>query len=512
MSATLVLVRHAPSQPNRNHPADVERAKQAGLKESTWIVLVGASATTHKKRAKHRDARLTDMRLALGFNRDEISRGGVSVFFPIELIGEDDTAKLAGALARYLVDKGIPMVLRQSSHLKMPLPDDLHRVLFAAAVEAASVYPRVDLEVGEERLCSSLRWEVRRDLFRAPPPRPTTKELIGNAPALQKVRAKIDRYAPKPYPVLIIGETGTGKEVVAKMLHERSGREGRFMAQNAAQLPSELADSLLFGHKRGAFTGADSDRPGRIREAAAGTFFLDETFNLTPSVQGKLLRALNRVTEGIIVVEPVGDTNTHLVHTRLVVSALEDPRGTGDQPKSTMRLDLFYRVSVGIIRLPPLRQTLEDLPALCRGLLGRLDRDVEVTDDGIAELAKYDWPGNIRELDLILLRALMDSDEGTHRLGAEALSKALDTNRRPPGARALRLPCHMKLELARIEVATLRAAAREAGHAGAKAGRLIGLGENARNFRRDLQTAEERLRKLEKEASIVDGEQEQRND
>jgi len=427
-----------------------------------------------------------------------IAKNGLSVFAPMDVIGEEDTDSLARALARYLADAGLQFALKQASHLDVRLPADLDPALLAAVVDAASVYPRTDVWIGERKLASSLRWEIRRDLFRSPSPEPTT-DLVGSTPAIEKVRQKIARYADKPFPVLIIGETGTGKEVVANMLHEQSCRQGRFMPQNAAQLPMELADSLLFGHRRGAFTGADTDRPGRIREAEGGTFFLDEVFNLAPSVQGKLLRALNRVEEGIVLVEAVGATQPDTVHARLVVSALADPRtGHENSGAAAMRTDLFYRVSAGIIRLPPLRQTLDDLPELCRALLKRLHHDVRVTQDGIAALREHDWPGNIRELRLILLRALMDAPAGIEELGADRLRAALDTNRLPPGARALQLPCDLDVELKRIEVATLRAAMRESGHVQAKAGRRIGMDpKNARNFGRRLEAAELQLREME---------------
>jgi len=247
-------------------------------------------------------------------------------------------------------------------------------------------------------------------------------------------------------------ETGTGKEVVATMLHEQSGRRGRFMAQNAAQLPHELADSLLFGHVKGAFTGADRERPGRVREARNGTFFLDEAFNLSPPVQAKLIRTLNRVEEGLLLVEPVGSTSApEPVPARLIVSALTDPRtSAAAEGTSTMRSDLYYRVSAGIIRLPPLRQSLDDLPALCAHL-----------------------------------RA------------------ALDTNRLPPGAKAFPLPCNLDLELKRREVATLRAALRETGKNKARAGRRVGMArKNARNFGRRLETAERQLRDLESSDAV----------
>lgn len=500
-NATLVLVRPHPDRADRNHPADVALTERLSASPPCWVLLIGESQFRAGKdaastRERHRLTRRDAMRRTLGL--DGIAKDGVNVFAPIEVTGEDAPDTLARELAGYLADVGLRMPLKQSSHLDVRLPPDLDPALLAAVVEVASVYPRSDVWLGERKLSSSLRWEIRRDLFRSPMPEATT-DLVGSTPAIEKVRQKVVRYADKPFPVLIIGETGTGKEVVANMLHEQSGRQGRFMAQNAAQLPQELADSLLFGHRKGAFTGADTDRPGRIREAQGGTFFLDEAFNLAPAVQGKLLRALNRVDEGIVLVEPVGSTRPPVaIHTRFVVSTLAAPRVDHENTGTTaMRTDLFYRVSAGIIRLPPLRQTLDDLPELCRELLCRLDHDVQVTDDGIAVLREHNWPGNIRELRLILLRTLMDAPGKLEEIGPDALRAALATNQLPPRARSLPLPCDLKRELKRIEVATMRAAMRECGHVPARAGRRIGLGANARNFSRDLKLAEKALRKME---------------
>jgi DNA-binding NtrC family response regulator len=501
-NATLVLVRSDPRRPDHNHPGDTDTARRNAASPPCWVLLLGGTELSSRKddadrRERARVARRDAMRRALGM--EDIAKDGLSVFAPVEVAGESEVDALAGELARYLADVGLRMPLKQSSHLDVRLPADLDPALLAAVVEAVAVYPRVDVWLGERKLASSLRWEVRRDLFRSPSPEATT-DLTGSTPAIEKVRDKVARYADKPFPVLIIGETGTGKEVVATMLHEQSGRQGRFMAQNAAQLPPELADSLLFGHRQGSFTGADTDRPGRIREAHGGTFFLDEVFNLAPAVQGKLLRALNRVEEGVVLVEPVGSTQPpDAIHARLVVSALADPRtDLQNAGTSAMRTDLFYRVSAGIIRLPPLRQTLDDLPELCRAILRRLDQGVEVSEGGIAVLRDHDWPGNIRELRLILLRALMDAPKGVVVLGADGLRGALETNRLPTGARSLRLPCNLDLELKRIEVATLRAALRETGHVQAKAGLRIGMDpKNARNFGRRVETAERQLREME---------------
>lgn len=500
--ATLVIVRADPKRRTHNHPDDVAIARAAAPSPPAWIVLLGAIGKISKAkdtttvRAGEREARLSRIGKALGLEGAVIARRGVSVFAPLELIGEDTPAQAAGALARYLVDRGIRTALRQSQHLHICVAADLGPVLLAAVVEAIAVFPRVDIRVGDEHLEASLRWETRRDLFRAPPPENVGRDLIGDSSAISKVRGKIERYAEQPFPVLVVGETGTGKEIVARRLHELSARQGRFMPQNAAQLPAELADSLLFGHRKGAFTGADAHRPGRIRETEGGTFFLDETFNLAPSVQAKLLRALNRVNEGIILVESVGSTTEEVIRARLVTSALSDPRASDSV--SGMRMDLFYRIAVGIIRLPPLRQTLDDLPALCEGLLDRRGRTLEVTPDGIERLRDYDWPGNVRELELILLRAIMDAPKTVTRLDADHIAAALRTNQLAPGARSLALPCDLALELKRIEVATLRAAMREAGHVQAKAGRRVGMKPpNLRNFGRRRLKAEARLQEME---------------
>jgi len=508
--ATLVLVRPDPERPAKNHPADSETAQRLAGSPPCWVILIGPpQRETGRKasegRERSRTARCDAMRALLGL--DSIAKNGLSVFAPVELADEDGPDALAGALAHYLAAVGLRMPLKQSNHLDVRLPADLDPSLLAAVVEAVAVYPRTDVWLGERRLASSLRWELRRDMFRSPSPE-ATSDLTGSAPAIQEVRRRVERYADKPFPVLLIGETGTGKEVVANMLHEQSGRQGRFMAQNAAQLPPELADSLLFGHQRGAFTGADTDRPGRIREADGGTFFLDEAFNLAPAVQGKLLRALNRVEEGIVLVEPVGSTKPpNAIHARLVVSALADPRtGHENTGMSAMRTDLFYRVSVGIIRLPPLRETLDDLPELCEVLLRRFGHNVHVSGDGIAALREHDWPGNIRELRLILLRALMNAPTGVQELGPDVLRGALDTNRLPSGGRALRLPCDLDLELKRIEVATLRAAMRETNGVRAQAGRRIGMSpETVRNFGRRLETAERNLDEAERKHDTRDG-------
>lgn len=485
--ATLVLVRPDPKSPRRNLPVDVAAAREAAAKPPCWVVLVGGA----------RERRLNDIRQSLGTRG--IAKDGVNVYGPVEVCSDEwspsDEADLPNRLARYLADTGLRMVLERFPSVEVRVAADVPPALLAAVAEAVAVYANANLRVGEVLLESSLRWEIRRDRFRAPGPGKPFTELIGDSPVMRKLSAQIERYAPHPYPVLILGETGTGKELVAKMLHQESRRQGNFMPTNAAMLSPDLAESLLFGHQKGAFTGADRDRPGRIRESEGGTFFLDEVFNLHPAVQGKLLRALNRADKGVIEVEPLGSTQKHVVHSRLVVAAQQDPRAArAADGVSPMREDLFFRVAVCVVQLPPLRERLADLPQLCPHLLRLAGAEAGVSDDGLAVLREHRWPGNIRELRLVLLRAVVDGPPTADTLTADMLRHALRTAALPAGASSLPLPCDLATELKRIEVETMRAALRSTNENAAAAGRLVGMGEGSHNFKRKLDAAEARLR------------------
>lgn len=486
--AVMVLVRQDPNAQKKNHPRDVELAQRAASAPPCWCVLVGA----------HRTERRTALSERLGVSG--IAGQGINIFAPEGVADEKALPidALAEALAHYLSDIGYRIPLKRASTLEVRLSEDIDVELLAAVVESAAVLPHVDVRIGDRALKTHLSWEKRRDLFMSPPLSKASEDLTGKSPTIERIRQQVDRYAERPFPVLIIGETGTGKEVVAQMLHDRSGRSGRFMAQNAAQLPPALADSLLFGHEKGAFTGAESARPGRIREAADGTFFLDEVFNLELPVQAKLLRALNHVEEGIIVVEPIGAApkNSVSVHTRLLVSALRDPRLEPTAGGASMREDLFYRIAAGVIEIPPLRERLDDLPLLCEGLMAKLKERVEVSPEALEVLSAHNWPGNVRELRLVLMRALMDAPTDLTRLTADQLRAALKTTSIHPAPLGLSLPCQLDLELKRVEVATLRAAQR-ARRSGAESGRLVGMGESARNFPRRLNDAEKKLKEME---------------
>jgi DNA-binding NtrC family response regulator len=230
--------------------------------------------------------------------------------------------------------------------------------------------------------------------------------LVGNSPAMRRLAESIVRIAPLSAPVLIEGESGTGKDVVARALHKLSKRAGGFVPLNCSSLQEGLADSELFGHCRGAFTGAVNQRVGAFQQANQGTLFLDEIAELAPMVQAKLLRVIE---DGEV--RPVGGTVSTQVSTRLVCAtwrSLSDAAARGK-----FRNDLLHRIGTIVLRVPPLRQRRGDIPALCTALLERMKGDVgdkELTHGAIEYLCGYDWPGNVRELRSVLYRAAVDSD------------------------------------------------------------------------------------------------------
>jgi transcriptional regulator with GAF, ATPase, and Fis domain len=245
--------------------------------------------------------------------------------------------------------------------------------------------------------------------------------MLGQSPGMLKVYGLLDRLCNADVPVLIHGETGTGKELVARALHAFGRRsKKRFVAVNCAAVPANLLESELFGHTRGAFTGAHIDRPGQFVVADGGTLFLDEIGDMPLEMQVKLLRVLQ---EGEV--RPVGSNRTQKVDVRVVAAShknLEELVRSG-----LFRQDLFYRLNVVAIPLPPLRERGADLPLLIQAFLERLaaaqGRPVpQLTPRALAALVNHRWPGNVRELDNELSRALA---LGGPELDLEDLSAAL---------------------------------------------------------------------------------------
>jgi two-component system response regulator HydG len=221
--------------------------------------------------------------------------------------------------------------------------------------------------------------------------------LLGSAPSFRAVLETLRQVAPSSASVLLVGESGTGKELAARLIHDRSPRaRGPFIAVNCGAIPESLLESELFGHERGAFTGAVGRKEGRFERAHGGTLFLDEIGELTPSVQVKLLRVLQ---DGVI--DRLGGTEPVRVDARVVTATHRDL--TAEVKAGRFREDLFYRLDVVNVRLPPLRERRDDIPLLAAAFLRRLaeanDRRVSgFTPAALAALEAAPWPGNVREL------------------------------------------------------------------------------------------------------------------
>jgi len=235
--------------------------------------------------------------------------------------------------------------------------------------------------------------------------------IIGESPAWKRVMDQVAKVQATRVPVCITGETGTGKEVVARAIHYGSGRAERlFVAQNMAAMPESILESELFGHRRGAFTGAEADKKGLFEIADGGTIFLDEITEMSPALQAKLLRVLQ---EGEI--RPVGESHPRPVDVRVLSATNRDPdKAVRD---GTFRQDLYYRLMVFPIRLPPLRERVGDVRRLVEHFLDRCERDLgrpapPLSEVAMSALERYRWPGNIRELENEVQRIVIQGVEG----------------------------------------------------------------------------------------------------
>jgi two-component system nitrogen regulation response regulator NtrX len=236
-------------------------------------------------------------------------------------------------------------------------------------------------------------------------------ELVGSSPAMAKLLAQIDRVAPSETRVCILGETGTGKELVARAIHEKSTRgENAFVTLNCAAVPAELIESELFGHEKGAFTGAAAKHLGKFEQADGGTLFLDEIGDMPVAMQAKLLRVLE---EGEV--ERVGGDKPIRVIVRVLVATHRNLEDLVKQ--NSFRRDLFHRIYVFPLLLPPLRERLEDFPALVEHFARQVAvqngwKEKIFAKDAIDELRRYAWPGNIRELRNVVERLVLLAGDG----------------------------------------------------------------------------------------------------
>jgi DNA-binding NtrC family response regulator len=265
-------------------------------------------------------------------------------------------------------------------------------------------------------------------------------DLVGTSPPMQELYRTLERVAPAPYPVLIYGESGSGKELVARAVHRGSQRSDRpFVAANCATFPEPLMASTLFGHARGAFTGADRDQAGLFEQAHGGVLFLDEVACLSAGAQESLLRVLETGE-----VRRVGGEKAERVDVRVVAATNEDL-----EVSSEFRRDLFYRLNVLRVNVPPLRERREDIPLLAELFLDRHARETggprkRLTPAALAALCEGEWPGNVRELQNHVLRAACMTEGGTIDAPAFSLSRRTTPS---ASARVVSLDEHIKRTL-----------------------------------------------------------------
>ncbi len=293
--------------------------------------------------------------------------------------------------------------------------------------------------------------------------------IVGSSPGIERVRSVIASLSRSDVPVLIRGESGTGKELVARAIHASSGRSsGPFIALNCAAIPEGLLESELFGYNKGAFTGADRNKPGHFQMADGGTLFLDEIGDLPASLQAKLLRVLesNRIT-------PLGGVREVEIDIRLLSAThrpLEQLIADG-----AFREDLYYRLNVFPIDIPPLRERREDIRPIARHVLKLWGRPADdLTDEAASRLAAYDWPGNVRELRNVLERATILRPTGP--IGADDVLIPGHTAR-PQGGAAAAQPD--TLNLAESEKQLIARALETAGGNKSEAARLLGITRRA---------------------------------
>jgi DNA-binding NtrC family response regulator len=275
---------------------------------------------------------------------------------------------------------------------------------------------------------SRIRREVQ-ELRRFADQRAAYGDLVGASPAMRRVYQLIEKVAAADVPVLIQGESGTGKELVARAIHVASGRrQGRFVALNCAAVPEPLIESEIFGHEKGAFTGAVARTIGFLEQAHGGTFFLDEVSEASLPFQTKLLRVLqDRAVVRVGGQEPVAVDARFLTATNRDLAA--------EVRAGRFREDLFYRINAVLIEIPPLRERKEDIPLLAEHLLARAAaqgrKTAELTPEAVAAFVRYPWPGNVRELEHVLERAIVLDVDG--RIGLEDLPEPLRAAQGPAG-------------------------------------------------------------------------------
>jgi two-component system response regulator AtoC len=301
--------------------------------------------------------------------------------------------------------------------------------------------------------------------------------IVGGSDAMREIFASISRVAPTRATVLLCGESGVGKDMIARAIHHHSPRADRpFVKINCTALPENLMESELFGYEKGAFTGANTSKPGKFEQADTGTVFLDEIGDVPGSIQVKLLRILQERE-----FERLGSNKTRHIDVRVLAATNVDLRAALEQ--GTFREDLYYRLNVLPLNIPPLRDRKEDIPFLARHFVKKLRKDLgspveSISDAAIQRLLEYHWPGNVRELENVIERSMVLANNAV----LEVADIKLDTG---PQARVASvdnfLPEGMTLD--QFEQSILREALHRANGNKSQAARLLGLTRNALRYR-----------------------------
>jgi len=299
--------------------------------------------------------------------------------------------------------------------------------------------------------------------------------IIAVSEAMRDVVEAADRLAAREVLVLVTGETGTGKDLFARRIHARSARRaGSFVAVNCAAIPAALVERELFGHVRGAFTGATTTKKGKFALADGGTIFLDEIGTMSPTLQSKLLRVLQERE-----VEPLGSERTEKIDLRVIAATNRNLRQMVADGK--FQEDLFYRLNVIPIEIPPLRERRDDIPALVEHFVNkhahRTGRRFDKIDDGVlAGLRQYDWPGNVRELENTIERAVVLSPGPV--ITARAVSVLGGVPQQAAGLPSLKLRQNIEW----VERETIRKALESAGGVKKDAAELMGISQRALSY------------------------------
>lgn len=398
--------------------ADVETAVERLRDESTrrryeraLVFIVGVPATDADEVIERVRARLPS--------------GGLrcEVFAPPELRG-DNAEHHTSALVRYLAETRPAKMGRESFALSVVQQASWPELGIACGIVLAL---RSEIQLVDPATGHAHRPEIDETLARRLDQRtqPTgvlfRQRLIGSSPAMQTLVATLDRYAPLPFPVLLEGETGAGKELCAGFIHEASGRKGSLIAVNGALLDPGRAEDELCGHVKGAFTGADAVRTGRIREADKGTFFLDELLAVPTSIQAMLLRTFNHAMDGELEVTPLGQEKSHRLDVRLITAV----QPLDEAATSPVRDDLLFRVQGLHVVIPPLRDRGDDVLEIAEKALEHLYTCHKYgarrfDPDANTLLRGYLWPGNVRQLHGVIRRAWA-SNGGAGTLSANHL-------------------------------------------------------------------------------------------